>query len=72
MTGTGGHTKPVESCDPGMDYRERWELKDYLIGQTLGQRIRLFQMVMPSTILWDMRKSKSPVCIDNSHGWLTS
>jgi len=27
-----------------MDYRERWELKDYLIGQTLGRRIRLFQI----------------------------
>jgi penicillin-binding protein 2 len=26
-----------------MDYRDRWELKDYLIGQTLERRIRLFQ-----------------------------
>ena len=25
-----------------MDYRERWELKDYLIGRTLDRRIRLF------------------------------
>ena len=29
-----------------MDYRERWELKDYLIGQTLGRRIRLFQVAV--------------------------
>jgi penicillin-binding protein 2 len=27
-----------------MDYRDRWELKDYLIGQTLVRRIRLFQI----------------------------
>jgi penicillin-binding protein 2 len=27
-----------------MDYRERWELKDYLIGQTLERRIRLFHV----------------------------
>jgi penicillin-binding protein 2 len=27
-----------------MDYRDRWELKDYLIGQTLERRIRLFQI----------------------------
>ena len=25
-----------------MDYRERWELKDYLIGQLLERRIRVF------------------------------
>lgn len=29
-----------------MDYRDRWELKDYLIGQTLGRRIRLFQIAV--------------------------
>jgi penicillin-binding protein 2 len=27
-----------------MDYRERWELKDYLIGQTLGRRIWLIHV----------------------------
>ena len=27
-----------------MDYRDRWELKDYLIGQTLERRIWLFQI----------------------------
>ncbi len=26
-----------------MDYRQRWELKDYLVGQTLERRIRLLQ-----------------------------
>jgi penicillin-binding protein 2 len=29
-----------------MDYRDRWELKDYLIGQTLERRIRLFQIAL--------------------------
>ncbi len=34
-----------------MDYRERWELKDYLIGQTLGRRIRMFQVAMTLLLL---------------------
>jgi penicillin-binding protein 2 len=29
-----------------VDYRERWELKDYLIGRTLERRIRLFHVVL--------------------------
>jgi penicillin-binding protein 2 len=29
-----------------MDYRDRWELKDYLIGKTLERRIRLFQIAL--------------------------
>ena len=29
-----------------MDYRDRWELRDYLIGRTLERRIRLFQFAL--------------------------
>jgi penicillin-binding protein 2 len=29
-----------------MDYRERWELKDYLVGQILERRIRLFHAAL--------------------------
>lgn len=34
-----------------MDYRERWELKDYLIGQTLARRILLFNVCLALTLL---------------------
>ncbi len=34
-----------------MDYRERWELKDYLIGQTLERRIRSFQVALVLLLL---------------------
>jgi penicillin-binding protein 2 len=34
-----------------MDYRERWELKDYLIGQTLGRRILVLQVVIVLLLL---------------------
>ena len=42
--GAVGTDGPATSFEPGMDYRDRWELKDYLIGQTLERRIRLFQI----------------------------
>ena len=29
-----------------MDYRERWELKDYLFGRTLERRILLFHLLL--------------------------
>lgn len=34
-----------------MDYRERWELKHYLIGQILERRIRLFHVVLVLLLL---------------------
>ena len=34
-----------------MDYRERWELKDYLIGRTLTRRIVLFQIALSALTL---------------------
>jgi penicillin-binding protein 2 len=34
-----------------MDYRDRWELKDYLIGRTLERRIRLFQLALVVLLL---------------------
>ena len=34
-----------------MDYRDRWELKNYLIGRTLERRIQLFQLALVLLLL---------------------
>lgn len=34
-----------------MDYRDRWELKDYLVGQTLNRRIRLLQVGVATLLI---------------------
>lgn len=34
-----------------MDYRERWELKDFLIGQRLERRVLLFQVLLTLVLL---------------------
>ena len=44
-----------------MDYRDRWELKDYLIGRTLKRRIRLFQGALVVLLLGFLLSSKTRI-----------